>query len=221
LLGLIDSLAYASRGSISTKAISLLFPLLAIMYLRRLDMRVICAALLVATSLAKAGVFYADSYVVGPHGTGSTYGQTLPSWQWMQTHASRKRFTLLADLNLFGSYLADAANTPYRPINAGFTPSTYARVVQPLVWSHPPDLIAVDTRSSQPLTGFLFQLFDPLRRHLGAMESNGRLDVIYDDGSIMLVKPIETQSLRSGQRSPQVAPPFRPGLALSALEGTS
>jgi hypothetical protein len=106
----------------------------------------------------------------------------------MQAHTSHQRFTLLADLNLYGSYLVDAAKTPYQPVNAGFTAYDYARVVQPLFWSRPPELIAVDTHSSQPLTGFLFQLFDPLRHHLRAMESNRRLDVIYDDGSISLAR---------------------------------
>jgi hypothetical protein len=207
VLGIIDAASYAIRGSVSTKSFSLLFPVLAVACAKRRGRPVVMyalALLLAASSLAKIGVFYANSYVISPDPIASDYTATRASAEWMQQHlagpgagaeaqaGTGARFTMLADLNLYGKYLVDSVGRPATPVEQGFTEDRYEQVIGRAggrLWQDPPDIVAVDRASTEPVISFVFLLFRPLQDYSDLIEANPVLDLVYDDGSILLGRP--------------------------------
>jgi hypothetical protein len=198
VLGIIDAASYAVRGSVSTKSFSLLFPLLALAYAKRTGRPAVLHALaflLAVSSLVKVGLFYANSYVISPDPVASSYSATQASSEWMQKHLAapdRQSFTMLADLNLYGKYLVDAVGRPLLPVEQGFTEDRYEQVIGragDLPWAEPPDIVAVDRASTEPVVSFIFLIFKPLQEYSHLIEANPRMNLIYDDGSILLGKP--------------------------------
>ncbi len=211
VLGIIDAASYAIRGSVSTKSFSLLFPILAVACAKRWGRPVVMyalALLLVAGSLVKIGVFYANSYVISPDPIASDYTATRTSARWMQEHlagpgaGAKAQFTMLADLNLYGKYLVDSVGRPATPVEQGFTEDRYEQVIGRAggrLWQDPPDIVAVDRASTEPVISFVFLLFRPLQDYSDLIRANPALDLVYDDGSILLGRP-NLYSQAPGQR---------------------
>ena len=86
LIGIVDSAVYSVRGSISTKAFSILFPLLTLHYFQQTGKRsltIIIAIVLLATSIIKIGVFYENSYLISNDKLNTTIDEIRPSSEWM------------------------------------------------------------------------------------------------------------------------------------------
>jgi hypothetical protein len=195
LIGLIDAVVYAVRGSISTKAFSILFPLLTLFYLQRTGKRSLVlavAVILLVTSVIKIGLFYDNSYLIASTDLNTNIASVRPSTEWMVNHAADEKYYLLADLNLYGKYLLTSVNEYKEPTFLSFDDDNYAKVIGESnnEWKTTPDMIAVDTASSEPLIGFVWGRYKPLMTFADRIINNPSLNLIYDDGSIWLAKPV-------------------------------
>ena len=195
LIGIIDSAVYSVRGSISTKAFSIIFPLLTLHYFQRIgkhSLAVIMAIILFATSIIKIGVFYENSYLISNDKLNTSINRIYPSSEWMSGHETRDNYYMLADLNLYGKYLLSSVNNSKKPIFLSFDDNSYAKVIgeSNKSWEPAPDIIAVDVVSSEPLIGFIWGRFKPLMDYADRIINNPAINLIYDDGSIWLAKPV-------------------------------
>jgi len=195
LIGIVDSAVYSVRGSISTKAFSIIFPLLTIHYFQRTGKRslaVAVAIMLFATSIIKIGVFYDDSYLISNKDLNTSINSIRPSSEWMTKHETHDKYYLLADLNLYGKYLLSSVNDSKEPIFLSFDDNSYAMVIGESnhELKSTPDIIAVDVASSEPLIGFVWGRYKPLIEYADRIINNPAINLIYDDGSIWLAKPV-------------------------------
>jgi len=195
LIGIVDSAVYSVRGSISTKAFSILFPLLTLHYFQRTGKRslaVVVAIILFATSIIKIGAFYENSYLISNDKLNTTIDEIRPSSEWMTKNGPNNKYYLLADLNLYGKYLLSSVNDSKEPIFLSFDDDNYARVIgeSSETWKSTPDIIAVDAASSEPLIGFVWGRYKPLKEYADRIINNPAINLIYDDGSIWLAKPV-------------------------------
>jgi general stress protein CsbA len=195
LIGIIDSAVYSVRGSISTKAFSIIFPLLTLHYFQRTGKRslaVVVAIILFATSIIKIGVFYENSYLISNNDLNTGINRIYPSSEWMTNHETNDKYYLLADLNLYGKYLLTSVNDSKEPIFLSFDDNSYAKVIGESnhEWKSTPDIIAVDVASSEPLIGFVWGRYKPLMEYADRIINNPAINLIYDDGSIWLAKPV-------------------------------
>jgi hypothetical protein len=195
LIGIVDSAVYSVRGSISTKAFSILFPLLTLHYFQRTGKRsltIIIAIVLLATSIIKIGVFYENSYLISNDKLNTTIDEIRPSSEWMTKNGLNDKYYLLADLNLYGKYLLSSVNDSNKPIFLSFDDDSYAKVVGESneAWKSTPDIIAVDAASSEPLIGFVWGRYKPLKDYADRIINNPAINLIYDDGSVWLAKPV-------------------------------
>jgi len=194
LMGIIDSVSYAFRGSISTKSFSMILPLVTLLYVQRTGKRTLyysVALLLVMTSTVKLLVFYDNSYVIGPGNTNSNSDRIQPSAEWLQSHAPQPKFTMLADMNLYGKYLVASVGRGYEPILCGYTTERFENVIGASTeeWETVPDIVPVDLVSLEPTTGFVWVRLNPLANYLKELRNNHRLNLIYDDGAVWLCQP--------------------------------
>jgi hypothetical protein len=145
------------------------------------------------SSFAKIGVFYANSYIIGSTHMSSSYQTVEPSARWLERYAAAEKYTMLADLNLYGKYLVHSVGKDSQPLVQGYTLERFVQVIQPSAekWRDRPDIVAIDLESAEPTIGFVWLLFDPLQDYAAELRSNHDLNVIYDDGSIWLGKPVE------------------------------
>jgi hypothetical protein len=195
LIGLIDSAVYSVRGSISTKAFSIIFPLLTLHYIQRTGKRslaVAAAMILMVTSIIKIGLFNENAYLISNTDLNTKIISIHPSSEWIDKHEIDQNYYLLADLNLYGKYLLTSVNDSREPSFLSFDDHNYAKVVGDSMdeWKTTPDIIAVDTASSEPLIGFVWGRYKPLTDYADCITSNPSLNLIYDDGSIWLAKPV-------------------------------
>ncbi|MES0361619.1 MAG: hypothetical protein ABUK20_11935 [Anaerolineales bacterium] len=195
LIGIVDSAVYSVRGSISTKAFSLIFPLLTIHYIQRIGKRslaVVAAIILFATSVIKIGVFYENSYLISNNDLNTSINRIDPSSEWMAKHETHDKYYLLADLNLYGKYLLNSVNDSKEPIFLSFDDNNYAKIIgeSDHDWNSTPDIIAVDAASSEPLIGSVWGRYKPLKEFADRIINNPAINLIYDDGSIWLAKPV-------------------------------
>jgi hypothetical protein len=194
VVGIFDAITYSSRGDVSTKTFSMIFPIVLLYYASRLRWRrmaYVIAAVLVATSLFKVVIYSRYDYLIGQH-VGAGYGQVRPSLLWMKQHLPDRGDRMLADLNLSGRYLVLGVHEGVKPLNPGFTPYSLSRLIgtsRQKAWSDAPEIIPMDVQGTQQNTGFLFQVFRPLRDYLPRIEKNHRIAIVYDDGNIELSEP--------------------------------
>jgi hypothetical protein len=193
VMGFVDALVYATRGSVSTKSFSLVFTLVMLLYLRRTGKELIfygMAVLLFMTSLAKIAIFYENSYVISSGSIGASLERVQPSAEWLNTHVSLPRYGILADLNLYGKYLVSSVGGDHQPIVQGYTTEQFEHTlgVSTEEWVGMPHIVAIDLSSSEPTIGFLFERLDPLRDYSAAIRGNLKLTLIYDDGAIWLAR---------------------------------
>ena len=185
LMGVTDSLSYAIRGSISTKSFSMVFPILTLLYVRRSGKQPLyigVAILLLATSLLKIIIFYDNSYVIGPNKMAASPVEIQPSTQWIHDHLPQSQYTMLADMNLYGKYLNTSLEQNQEPLLLGFTVETYEKVVGDSTekWQAPPDVVAIDQTSLEPIVGFVWARLDPLNMYNLQVQNNPSLrQVIY------------------------------------------
>jgi hypothetical protein len=194
LMGVIDSVSYAFRGSISTKSFSMILPLVTLLYVQRTGKRTLhygMALLLVMTSIVKLVVFYDNSYVIGPGNITSNSDKIQPSAEWLQSHIPRPKYTMLADMNLYGKYLVASVGRGQEPILYGYTTERFENVigVSTEEWETVPDIVAVDLVSFEPTTGFVWVRLNPLVDYQTKLRNNHRLNLIYDDGAVWLCQP--------------------------------
>ncbi|MFC1923284.1 hypothetical protein ACFLY4_08340 [Chloroflexota bacterium] len=195
LIGIIDSAVYSVRGSISTKAFSIIFPLLTIHYFQRTGKRslaVAVAIMLFATSIIKIVVFYDNSYLISNNDLNTSINRIDPSSEWMAKHETHDKYYLLADLNLYGKYLLNSVDDRKEPIFLSFDDNNYAKIIgeSDHDWNSTPDIIAVDAASSEPLIGSVWGRYKPLMEYADRIINNPAINLIYDDGSIWLAKPV-------------------------------
>jgi hypothetical protein len=195
-MGVVDAASYTIRGSISTKSFSMIFPILTVMYVQRMNRRPMyygIAIVLFITSLVKIGAFYQQSYVIGDRAISSNYQEVDPSARWLQAHATKPHYTILADLNLYGKYLVKSVYDQHEPIVEGYTLDQFENVIGASdgLWNTRPDIVATDIRSSEPIIGFVWLLFEPLHNFTTELRQNQHMHIIYDDGSIWLGKPLQ------------------------------
>jgi general stress protein CsbA len=195
LIGLVDSAVYSVRGSISTKAFSIIFPLLTLHYFQRIgkhSLAVTMAIILFATSVIKIGVFYENSYLISNDNLNTSINGIYPSSEWMAKHETQDKYYLLADLNLYGKYLLSSVNDSKKPIFLSFDDNSYAKVIGESneAWKSTPDIIAVDVASTEPLIGFVWGRYKPLKEYADRIINNPAINLVYDDGSIWLAKPV-------------------------------
>ncbi len=201
VMGIVDSLSYSMRGSISTKSFSIVFPVLTLLYVQRMGKRAITygvAFLLMLTSMIKIVVFYNDTYIIGAGDIKSSIEDIQPSAKWLNDHLTRQRYSMLSDLNLYGKYMVTSIGAKdglgsREPIVQGFTLERYQNLIGSAgaSWEHPPDIIAIDLNSKEPVMGFVWERLNPLRNYLHEILNNPGVNLIYDDGSVWLAKPRE------------------------------
>lgn len=195
-LGIFDALSYSLRGSISTKSFSMIFPLISILYLMRTRKRVIyygVAMVFLATSVVKVYLFYNEAYVIPENGT--RYRDVMMSSKWIQSHTEEQNYTMLSDLNLYGKYLVLSIDQSTRPILRAYTLNDFQWVINEggLDDIGEQDIIAVDKKSYQPTLSFVWQIYKPLSAYLANLYNNPHLNVIYDDGLILLATKVGTR----------------------------
>jgi hypothetical protein len=190
---IIDCISYSIRGSISTKAFSILLPLVTLLYIKRLGgkaLTTLAAVLLFATSLIKLGMFYQESYIVSQQATSSKIEQVRYSTEWLKAHTPGESYKLQADMNLYGKFLVSSTRTGQQPIFQPYDLDRYAYIVDPAQQSGmrrgDADIIAIDTRSVDPTVGFIWTTLTPLQDHLDAIRANQKLNIVYDDGALWL-----------------------------------
>jgi hypothetical protein len=195
-IGIVDSASYSIRGSISTKAISMLFPLLTLYYIQRIGksfLTISIAMMLLVTSLIKIGVFYENGYVIGSGELKTPIESIQASSDWLQEYENNEKYYLLADLNLYGKYMLTSVNYVKESIFMSFEDDSYAKVIgephRPL--SNSPDFVAIDLASTEPVIGFVWGRYKPLQENTVRILDNPGMNLIYDDGSIWLATPTE------------------------------
>jgi len=189
LVGVADVVIYSFRGSISTKSISILFPIPALIYLNRFGKKwalLIFSFVLMFSSFAKILVFERENYVI--RANGSRIEDIQKSMNWLEEYGSNEQLKILADLNLYGKYLLlSDKNNP--PILEPLTPENYAALinVKPQVATAiSADVVAIDKNSLQPALGFVWSGFKPIVEFSERIRSNPKLSIIYDDGDILI-----------------------------------
>jgi hypothetical protein len=197
LMGIVDAVAYTIRGSISTKSFSMIFPLIALLYVQRTGKRSLfygMAMLLLLSSLIKVGIFHHHSYVIGRAENGASYAEVQPSAEWLQAHLSQPQIAMLADMNLYGKYLVASVGQQTQPILQGYTDDLFEQTLGTRTGladqSH---IVAIDTTSAEPTIGFVWALFEPLHRYLPEIRDNSNLHLVYDDGFIWFGIPKSKQ----------------------------
>lgn len=188
-LGIGDALVYSFRGSVSTKAFSMVFPILAIMYLKHLNRRWIynlLPALLLSTSLIKIVLFYQNAYVID--GNGAPIETVSRSSGWIQAFTPEDKYRILADMNLYGKYLLTSDNNGEEPVLEALTEQRLRALVgdEGDTEAITADFVAIDRESSQPALGFTWAIFRPLNEFLDSLFSNRDLSIIFDDGHVLL-----------------------------------
>ena len=204
LVGMLDCMTYAVRGSISTKSFSILFPFLALFYLQRLGQhtgkRLLFhgfAALLLMTSVVKFGIFYKNSFVIGQKAQNSPLETVLPSANWLDEHLSQDKISLLSGLDLYGKYLLYSVDQEIEPIFQSYSLEQLSQVagVSDETWSNPPDLMAIDRQSIEPTTGFVWIRLNPIQTYSPLIRQNRQLNFVYDDGAVWLIKPSKEETV--------------------------
>ena len=195
VIGVVDALSYAVRGSISTKTFSMLFPIVVMLYFQRwqkLPYVIAMAAVLLLTSFIKIGIFYQNAYVIGPHNLNTPMEAMLPSAEWLHTHQTKQDYPILADLNLYVKYLVASVDQPQTPIFVSYTESRFARVIgqSDEAWEVQPDVIAIDRVSVEPVVGYVWVRLAPLGSYEADIGDNQSLNFIYDDGAIWFTQPV-------------------------------
>jgi hypothetical protein len=191
-LGIADSIAYSIRGSISTKSFSMLFPLVSLAYLMRTRKPWIVrsmAILLLGTSIIKIPLFYREAYFI--RGNGTDFEGLELSSNWIVRNLEQERYTMLADMNLYGKYLTVSVGTGHTPIFRAFDDNEYAMVVIGLNLRpelEMPDLVAIDKNSTQPTIGFYWNIYAPLGNYLALARKNGKLNIVYEDDNVVLAR---------------------------------
>lgn len=202
-MGVIDSISYSIRGSISTKTFSIVFPLLSMIYVQQLNKKWLTygmAVLLLLTSIVKFGIFYSNSYVINnPNGNMEPYIATA-SAQWLDEYVYEDQYVITADLNLYGRLLLESVEDDKTPMLRGFDENMYAMLVSEQFPSlsqaktssgYTMNLIALDTSSIEPVLGFVWSRFQPLQMHLASIRNNPHVNTIYDNGDIWIVQTLE------------------------------
>jgi hypothetical protein len=184
---------YSTRGSISTKSFSMMFALVMLLYVRRLGKRTVfyaMAGLLLMTSILKIIIIYEDPLVISGGSAGASLERVRPSADWLDTHISRPKYVMLADLNLYGKYLVASVGKDQVPLLQGFTVEQFENAlgISTEEWVAIPHIVAIDLSSSEPTMGFLFERLDPLRDYSALIRRNPNLILIYDDGVIWLTR---------------------------------
>lgn len=189
LVGITDVVIYSFRGSISTKAISILFPIAALIFLKHLGKNRAMLGFsffLLLSSFAKIVVFENEDYVIRANGTRIADIQT--SRNWLEEYGPNERLKILADLNLYGKYLLLSEKNS-SPILEALNQENYSALIDSKVQADVPitaDLVAIDLNSHQPALGFVWSGFMPIAVFTENYQSNPKLSIIYDDGHIQM-----------------------------------
>lgn len=195
LTGALDTFIYLFRGSFSTKFIALLFPVLALFYLSKLKKRWLLwgfAVSLVCLSIVKIVIFNQFSIVIGDN-RGSLPSEVVSSEAtWLDENIANSKFTMLADLNLYGQYLLARSASQSQPILLGMQDGFYDHIVTGKTSGIEPEpnIIVIDKTSSEPVMGFRWARFTPLKKYLNQIWKNTLINIIYDDGRVWFAIPI-------------------------------
>ena len=100
---------------------------------------------------------------------------------------------MLADLNLYGQYLKSSKASQSQPILLGMQIDSYDHLVTGHVSGNNPEpnIIVVDKKSTEPVMGFRWARFAPLKQYLSQIWENSLIDVVYDDGRVWFAVPLQ------------------------------
>ena len=56
-------------------------------------------------------------------------------------------------------------------------------------WMNKPNMIAIDRANNQPTVGFIWLRLHPLSEYESEMMMNSYINILYDDGAILLARP--------------------------------
>ncbi|NIS82962.1 MAG: hypothetical protein GTO14_22805 [Anaerolineales bacterium] len=189
LVGVADVVIYSFRGSISTKSISILFPISAFIFLKRLGkswVMLMFSFCLLISSITKIFIFENESYVI--RGNGTRIEDVQKSMNWLKEYESDERFNILADLNLYGKYLLLSGKNE-TPLLEALSQENYGALIGSKVQVDAPisaDLVAIDLNSHQPALGFVWSGFKPIVEFTERIRSNPKNSILYDDGDILI-----------------------------------
>jgi hypothetical protein len=170
----------------------MIFPIIALYYVKNYKFEkayIYLAILLLTTSLVKIPIFYSHSYSI--KGNGASMVDLHPSLDWMEQQSTNKNFSVLADLNLYGKYLSLSIEDGYQPAFVAFDERKYEIVVggsSDVSSVAFPDYIAVDKKSTQPVIGFIWNIFEPLGKFSEEIKKNDLLTIVYEDQSVIIAR---------------------------------
>lgn len=189
IVGVADVAIYSFRGSISTKSMSILFPISALIFLKRLGKKrliLLFSLCLLVSSVTKIIVFEKERYVIRENGT--WLEDTQNSVNWLKGYGHTEQINLLADLNLYGKYLLLLGSDNVPQLEA-LTQDNYGALIGddiPIETAISRNLFAIDIKSRQPALGFVWSGFRPLVEFVERIRANPKASIIYDDGNILL-----------------------------------
>ncbi len=194
----IDTLAYSIRGGISTKALAILLPFIALYYLQRWRSQVLpymLALLLVITSLAKLVSFYSYDFVVGHENRSSDASHIESSTDWLLSYVGTQDYNkvLLSDLLTYGKIQVSMAEEnkldpfAFRGYTTYELKALTGALEESIEW---PDVIVVDKVSKEPAASFFWSRFRPIKEFWQPMTLNPHLGQVYDNGMMGILLPI-------------------------------
>ena len=195
LIGMFDIISYMLRGNVSTKSISIIFPLISAFCLYKLKInnfiRMGFVILLFLVLSSKCGLFYYTGYIAET----PSYLDSEMSSNWLFENNPLHNITILSDLHTYGQYLVKGVSYNTIPRLLYYDSDIYGSLIIDSNKSEnlkdKCDYIIINKKLSLlPLKSFWWKVYEPLDSHLAQIRMNKHINTIYNDNILWILKPV-------------------------------
>lgn len=182
--GVLDMIFYALRGNISTKYITLMFPIIIFSYVVEDSKKYLKILFIIFLSilLVKLFLFINLDYIGSPS---LSYNQLNPSTNWLISN-SPVNSVISTDLGIYGVLIVNSNNSikhQYVPYDL----EKYKYVIGQASSGYRFDYLVLDMNSNNPVYSYYWALFKSFSHYRVKIDANSNLNKIYVDKDIWVM----------------------------------
>lgn len=196
-VGVFDIIFYALRGNVSTKYISIIFPLISVYCIDKIKVKnlgKILLVLLFLILLIKFSLFWNMGYFQQT----PSYGSSKDAGSWLYAHNHESEISLLSDLHTYGLFLVIGTQSKTIPSIQYYDSNLYDLVVNTARQSGSGtlnqycDYVVVNHRyQNMPVKSFWWGVFEPFSKYGFQIDHNKQINKIYNNNLVYLFKPTD------------------------------
>ncbi len=202
-LGIVDSVVYGLRGNISTKFVSVFFPIIVIYYVniklnqyngRKIVKNILFVLIILGLLIIVSTKFFLF-FQNGPLQENTPYEKIHSGAEWFFAHLISNNHSvpyILADLHTYGKLLVIGSEKDKLVMIKYYTGEIYDLVVNPVYVTQPNrlsticDYIIVDKLLSYPTKSYWWKEYEPLGKYTPNIKLNSNINIVYDDSTVII-----------------------------------